>query len=100
MHYLSRVVLKKCPKNSTDANEEESVAYVKALLEMLQSNRKFQPKKWWSVKVMQQLLKCHLDYNKAFGGNTKQDVTWLNLQKAVVKSKFENDQKICELEIA
>jgi hypothetical protein len=49
---------------------------------------------------MQQLLKLLLDYNKAFGGNTKQDATWLNLQKVVVKSKFENDQKNRELEIA
>jgi hypothetical protein len=44
---------------------------VKALFEMLLSNRKFQPKKWWCMEVMQQLLKLHLDNNKAFGGNTK-----------------------------
>jgi hypothetical protein len=90
----------KCPTNLTNADDEESVVYVKALLEMLQSNRKFSPKKWWSVEVTQQLLKLHLDYNKAFGGNMKQDVTWLNSQKALVKSKFENDQKNCEDEIA
>ncbi len=71
--------------------------YVKALLEMLQSNRIFQPKKWWSIKVTNQLLNLHLDYNKAFSGNTKHDVTWLNSQKALVKSKFENDQEIVNM---
>ncbi len=35
----------KCPTNLTDADVEESVEYVNALLEMLRSNRKFQPKK-------------------------------------------------------
>ncbi len=61
--------------NLTDADDEESVSYLKALFEILQSNRKFQPKKWWSVEVTQQLLRLHLDYNKAFGSNTKQDAT-------------------------
>jgi hypothetical protein len=74
---------------------------VEALFAMLQSNRKkVQPKKWWSVEVMQQLLKLYLDYYKAFGGNTKQDTNWLTSQKAVVRSKFETDQKNCEDEIA
>ncbi len=36
----------KCPTNTTDVDDEESVSYVKALFEMLQLNRKFQPKKW------------------------------------------------------
>ncbi len=67
----------KCPTNATDVDDEESVSYVKASFEMLQSNRKFLPKKWWSVEVMQQLSKLHLDSNKAFGGNT---ATWLNSQ--------------------
>ncbi len=65
----------KCPTNAADVDDEESMSYVKA------SNRKFLPKKWWIVDFTQQLLKLHLDYNKAFGGNTKQDTTWLNLQK-------------------
>ncbi len=90
----------KCPTTSTDVDDEESVLYVKALFEMLQSIRKFQPRRWWSVEVTQQLLNLHLEYDKAFGGNTKQDATWLNLQKVVARSKFETDQKNREDEIA
>jgi hypothetical protein len=90
----------KCPTNLTDAVDEESEVYVKALLEMLQSDKKFSPKKWWSVEVTQQLLKLHLDYNTVFGGNMKQDVNWLSSQRSVIKSKFENDQKNREHEIA
>ncbi len=90
----------KCPTNATEVDNEESVSNVKALFEMLQSKRKFQPKKWWSVEVTQQLLKLHLDYNKAFGGNTKQDATRLNSQKVVVRRKYETDQKNCKDEIA
>jgi hypothetical protein len=48
------------------------------------------------MEVMQQLLKLHLDNNKAFGGNIKQDATWLNLQNVVVMSKVETDQKYHE----
>jgi hypothetical protein len=39
----------KCPTNANGVADEESVAYVKALFKMLQLNRKFQSKKWWSV---------------------------------------------------
>jgi len=41
---------------------------------------------WWTSNTCGGVL--HLEYNKAYGGNNKQDADWLNSQKLVVKSKF------------
>jgi hypothetical protein len=87
----------KCPTKVENNDNSELALYVEALFAMLQSNKKFQLKKWWSVEVTEQLLKLHLEYNKAYGGNNKQDAERLNSQKQVVKGMFEMDRKIVRM---
>jgi hypothetical protein len=80
------------------ASETEN--YVQFLTALLVSDgKRFHPKKWWSLDVVELLLELHPEYMSEFG-NGAQSVDWMTGKAVGHKNKFDMDQKFREAELA
>jgi hypothetical protein len=82
----------KCPVK-LDINNVDLQLYIAKLFEFIVSNpKKCCPVKWWSTKVVEELLQLHTTYSKSFGV-MKQDPSFLAQKQQEQRSKFMMDQK-------
>lgn len=73
--------------------------YMEHLLALLTSDsKKYKSKKWWSLDVVELLLKNHLDYVAEFGSE-KESASWIAEKAIQHKNKFETDQRNREAEL-
>jgi hypothetical protein len=82
----------RCPSAFVKGDKETDI-YVESLTALLVSDSKrFHPKNWWSLDVVEMLVELHLRYMADFGTGAQSD-EWLTGKAVGHKNKFETDQK-------
>jgi hypothetical protein len=83
-----------CPTFIETANEEEFITYASKLYESLLSKPKtFKPRKWWSLEVVQLLLKLHVQSQYVYG-LAKQDAATLAKANRAIKEATKGKKAI------
>jgi hypothetical protein len=76
-----------------DINNDKLQLYIAKLFKFIVSDpKKCSPVKWWSTKVVEELLQLHMTYSQSFGV-VKQDTSFLAQKQQEQPSKFMMDQK-------
>jgi hypothetical protein len=78
-----------CPTFIENDNEEEFITYASKLYETLLSKPKtFKPWKWWSLEVVQLLLKLHVQSQNVYGSGKQDAATLAKVAQSPSKPHF------------